>query len=135
MPRVLALALTLAVGLALGACTAPQVVEVPVAAGSARLGTGETLRVDLGATNASIGDSWHLIGPPDPAVLGPGEPHYETDCDEPGCGGRLSWTFPATAAGTTTVVFRYCYRSAPASCQPQPDRGPAEAVSLTVTVS
>jgi hypothetical protein len=112
----------------------PPTVDVAVGAGSASLAAGETLRVDLGEANASIGDGWFLAEPPDPTVLTDRGSASDQDCDEPGCGGRLFWSFAAAAPGTTPVVFRYCYRSRPPSCEPEPSRGPTDPVTLTVTV-
>jgi predicted secreted protein len=116
-------------------CGGPRTVEVSLDEGAARLANGETLRVDLGEANASIGDSWHLVTPPDPTVLSDGTPESDADCDQPGCGARLSWRFTARGAGTTTLEFRYCYRSRPPHCAPQSDRGPDRPVRLTVTVT
>lgn len=120
--------------LALAGCGGPTIVVVPVESGSAQLAQGEVLHVDLGEVNHSIGDQWYLLTPPDAAVLSEGEREYEADCDDPGCGGREGWVFTARGAGTTTLVFRYCYRSEPPSCEPQADRGPSDPVELTVTV-
>jgi predicted secreted protein len=120
--------------LAAAACAGPRVVTVPVGAGSAHVEAGEVLQVDLGEVNPSIGDAWFLVHPPDAAVLGEGEESFESECDEPGCGGRATWTFTARSPGTTRLEFRYCYRSRPDDCQPQPDRGPSGIVALTVTV-
>jgi predicted secreted protein len=118
-------------------CFAAPTVDVRYDAGAAHLVVGEVLRVTFGEVNPSIGDSWHLVGEPDPAVLGRGTEDYESDCRgaAAGCGGQLSWTFPASGKGTTTVVFRYCYRSRPGpECMAEPSRGPADPVTLTVTV-
>jgi hypothetical protein len=131
-------ALAVLVGVCLGftaGCGGPSTVEVQVGDGSARVKRGDVLRVDLGEVNASIGDSWYLVEKPDPAILDEGERDYDTDCDEPGCGGRMAWLFTARGPGTTTLVFRYCYRSRPDNCEPQPDRGPDQPVNLAVTVT
>jgi predicted secreted protein len=110
-------------------------VEVSALDGTARVPRGDVLRVDLGKVNSSIGDSWHLVEKPDPAILSDGDSEYDSDCENPGCGGRLGWKFTARGPGTTTLVFRYCYRSRPDNCQSQPDRGPDQPVKLTVTVT
>jgi hypothetical protein len=132
------LLLTAAAGLALLAvgCGGPRVVDVTVSAGSARLAAGEVLRVDFGAMNESVGDSWYIVGAPDPAVLAEKERDYDLDCDNPGCGGHLWWTFTATGVGSTTVVFRYCYRSRPGDdCAPAPGGQSNQPVTLSVTVT
>jgi hypothetical protein len=122
--------------LAVTGCGGPRVIEVGYSAGSARLMPSEVLRVDFGEINSSIGDSWHLVGEPDPAVLVEREREYESLCDNPGCGAHLAWTFTAVAAGRTSVVFRYCYRSWPdKDCAPSPSGPSNEPVTLTVTVA
>jgi hypothetical protein len=103
--------------------------------GAVAVALGEKVVVDLGYLNSSIGDGWFLVGQPDPAVLADEGEHYESECDEPGCGGDLAWRFGTAGAGRTTITFRYCYRSRPPDCDPMPDRGPVEPVTLTVTVS
>ena len=120
--------------LALAGCSGPNVVTVPIETGSAHVEEGEVLKVDLGVGNPSVGDQWFLVEPPDPAVLSDGERTFDPECDQPGCGGRTSWTFTARSKGSATVVFRYCYRSQPDNCQAEPHRGPSEPVEFTVTV-
>ena len=128
-----AAALAAAAGLVAG-CGKTGGTDVPVGAGSANIAKGDTLRVDLGKANPSIGDSWHLVTPPDPAVLSDQGDEFDADCDRPGCDGRIRWTFIATGPGTTSLVFRYCYRSDAAHCVAEASRGPDEPVTLTVTV-
>jgi hypothetical protein len=119
-------------------CFGTPTIDARYDAGSVHLAIGELLRVEIGEVNTSIGDSWHVIGEPDRAVLGPGKSDLDyDDCPEGhvGCSGRLWWTFPAVGKGVTGIVFRYCYRSRPGpDCAPEPSRGPAEPVTLTVTV-
>jgi hypothetical protein len=114
-------------------------VLVDYRAGTARARVGQLLVVSFGTVNSSIGDSWYLVTKPDPAVLTERGPRYESTCaaNQVGCDSSLRWEFAAAAAGTTSMVFRYCYRSQPANCQPAPtgNRGPAEPVKLDVTVS
>jgi predicted secreted protein len=118
----------------IAACTGPAVVDVPVDRGSARLAVGEVLRVDLGEVNESIGDSWYLVTPPDPAVLDDDGRDYDSECDMAGCGAHVTWDFVAAGPGSTALVFRYCYRSRPADCEAEPSRGPVEPVTLNVVV-
>jgi hypothetical protein len=63
------------------------------------LGAGGKLRVDLGELNESISDSWHMIGPPDPAVLAEEDSDYHPDCDQPGCGGPADLSAARTCTG------------------------------------
>ena len=113
-------------------------VTIGVAARQVTLAEGEVLRVDLGPYNASIGDSWQVTGAPDPAVLHDDDQTIEPDPDcgagQIGCGGTLTWEFTAIGRGSTTIEFRYCYRSRVPDCDPGPDRGPAQPVTLGVTV-
>jgi len=113
-------------------------VTVSVAAGQVDLAEGEVLQVDLGPYNASIGDSWQVTGAPNPAVLRDDDQTVEPDADcgtgQVGCGGSLTWEFTAIGRGSTTIEFRYCYRSRVPDCDPGPDRGPAQPVTLGVTV-
>src|SRR5262245_61751717 len=120
---------------ALTGCFGPRSVEVRADAGAAHLNVGERLRVRLGAVNPSVGDSWHLTGGPDVAVLTDSGQDFSSDCDAPGCGGTLHWTFTAAGRGTTTLVFQYCYRSRPPDCQPQPTSDAVDPVTLNVTVA
>ncbi|WP_199044595.1 hypothetical protein [Glycomyces salinus] len=59
-------------------------VEVSADAGTATVGPGETLRIDFGWINSSIGDSWHLVGEPDSGILAEvGEDYTDSpDCEE-----------------------------------------------------
>jgi len=142
MPRIATAALAASLLLMLAACGADETV-VPVDQDAHVPGTesravtvslGEKLVVDLGEQNSSIGDGWFLVTPPDPAVLTDGGSHSDPDCDQPGCGAAMTWHFGTAGAGTTELTLRYCYRSRPPGCEPMPGRGPAEPVTLTVTV-
>jgi hypothetical protein len=133
MPRSVGLAVAATLVTAAG-CTGPEVIAVAVDGGSAAITVGEVLRVDFGDVNESIGDSWYLVTPPDPGILGDNGRDYDSACDMSGCGSRLWWDFPGVGPGATTLVFRYCYRSRPDNCQPEPSRGPTEPVTLNVVV-
>jgi len=121
----------------LAACGGPHTVDVGYSAGTAQVKAGERLRVDFGTINTSIGDQWFLVSGPDPAVLSDEGQDSTSDCPagSSGCSSHLRWMFTAKAAGSTTLVFQYCYRSQPDQCQPQDSRGPADPVRLAVTVS
>lgn len=142
--RRIALATLLLATLAVSGCDADETV-VPIgragptvdgtASGAATVPAGGSLRVDFGDVNNSIGDDWFLVGPPDPAVLADAGEEYDSECEGAGCGAHLWWRFDAVAAGSTELVFQYCYRSRPPDCEPMPDRGLAEPVTLTVAVA
>jgi hypothetical protein len=133
MRRTYALAGALALVLVAAGC-GPSQVRVPVTAGSATLRTGEILRVDFGTVNPGIGDAWFIATKPDGAVLSESDQIFDSSCGQPGCDQHMAWTFTANGAGTTTVVFRYCYRSRLDQCDPGPGRGPKDPVPLAVTV-
>jgi predicted secreted protein len=131
-----ALALTCIVVLAfVAAACGPATVEVKATAGSASLAKGETLRVDFGDINESIGDSWYLVTQPDATILTEKDQVFDSRCGQPGCASHMTWLFAAVGPGTTTVVFQYCYRTRPENCDNGPGRGPADPVHLTVTVA
>ena len=100
--------------LALTGCSGaddPPPVTVPYTAGTATIGVGETLVVDFGEINPSIGDAWDLTQAPDEAVLSQGD--VETTELNPGADGsgiELAYTFVGESAGTTTIGFTYSYR-------------------------
>jgi predicted secreted protein len=135
MHRVLTLGFTGLLVLVTAGCLGPKVINVDIDAGSARLARGETLRVNLGEVNYSIGDQWYLVSPPDAAILAEKDQEYDSECANPGCGGRLHWRFTATGAGRTYVVFRYCYRTPPDRCAPAPNGRTDTPVALNVTVT
>jgi predicted secreted protein len=116
-------------------CSATR--RVGVETGDVTVQKGETLAVELGGVNASIGDSWYLVSSGDRAVLGEPERKYDSDCpkDAAGCGGTLSYEFKAVGVGQTELVFRYCYRSGLDKCDPGPGRGPATPRTIRVTVT
>ena len=112
-PLALALAgLSGLVGLALAGCSGEQVVRVDAASTSVvELAVGETLALDLGEVNPSVGDAWEVAVEPDPAVLAPAE--YHTDGgDGEVAGGSIEaeYRFEAVGPGTTTLELQYAYR-------------------------
>jgi hypothetical protein len=119
------------------ACGGPRTVDVNYTAGSAQVAVGDRLRVDFGTVNTSIGDAWFLIGPPNASVLTDDGGDYASTClpGMVGCDSQLRWQFTAKGAGSTELIFRYCYRSNAATCDPGPGRGPTEPVHLAVTVT
>jgi hypothetical protein len=118
-----------------GTSVAPtdEVVVEPTA-GSVDLVVGQTLVVDFGDINASVGDAWVLTQDPADAVLGAGEAEteYLGEADETGGRNTLVYTFEATGAGESVLELEYEFRGeAPESGQ-GPD--PSE-VTLTVSVT
>lgn len=86
-------------------------VSVPYTEDAVTIGVGDTLVVDFGQINSSIGDSWELTQLPDEAVLSEGEVEIDV-LDEDVVGGytELAYTFVGESAGTTTIGFTYSYR-------------------------
>jgi len=119
----------------LAGCSAAK--HIGVDTSTVEVQQGQTLSVDLGKVNASIGDSWYVVESGDRAILGEPDRKYDSDCrgDEVGCGGTLSYEFEAVGAGETEVVFQYCYRSRLDACDPGPGRGPATPQTIKVTVT
>lgn len=118
----------------------PEVVTVKAGEASATLRVGETLRIDFGKVNTSIGDNWSVAGKPDQAVLSGPKENYRPDCQTPGeavgCGGKLNWEFQARKSGRTDVRYQFCYQSDLPECAYDPERGAPEGPQrLTVTVT
>jgi predicted secreted protein len=134
--RRLMIGLAGALAVVLAGCLGPRDVTVSVDAGSAQVEPGQTLRVDFGDVNQSVGDSWYLVGEPDMSVLTNGGQDFDPDCANPGCGGRLAWTFTAVRSGRTDVTFQYCYRSRLGEdCASAPSGRTNQVVTLAVTVT
>ncbi|THV23557.1 protease inhibitor I42 family protein [Glycomyces paridis] len=109
---------------------------VALDAETATVAVGETLRVDLGTVNASVGDNWYLVSGADTGVIAEGDKRTDGDDDCDGCSGELSWDFEALEAGETTLVFQYCFRTSLAECTGDASDGPPpEPVELAVTVT
>jgi predicted secreted protein len=134
MRRLLVSALAVALALLVGGCGKNEVVA-PVTAGSVHLGNGQTLRIDMGRVNESVGDSWYLVGQPNPDVLVESDQELAADCHQAGCGGELSWLFDTAGKGATSVVFQYCWRTRPPNCQGKLGQAKPDPVTLTVTVT
>ena len=119
------------------ACNGGTTRTVGYAKGGATIRVNDTLRVDLGDYNSSIGDAWYEVKNPDKKVLKDYGDKLVSDCkpNQAGCGGHLYWEFVGFAKGSTSVRFQYCYRSTRTNCQPGPGRGPKDSVLFNVTVN
>ena len=135
--RSLAAAALVALLLLVPACNGGTTKTVGYAKGNASILVNDTLRIDLGDYNSSIGDSWYLVKSPDKKVLKDYGQKLDSDCKagQAGCGGRLYWEFVGFAKGSTSVRFQYCYRSTRTNCQNGPGRGPKDPVNFTITVN
>jgi hypothetical protein len=76
------------------------------------ISSGETLVVDFGEINSSVGDGWVIVTEPDATVLGAGEAESEYLGEEGSAGGpnNFSYRFPAVGPGTTVIEFEYRFR-------------------------
>ena len=95
-------------------CSGPgsgQVVVEPTA-GSVELEVGQTLVVDFGEINESVGDAWALAVEPDPAVLAVGAVASEYHGEEgmTGAPTTLTHSFEAVGRGETAIEFQFSYR-------------------------
>lgn len=109
-------------------------VSVPSTVGDVRLAVGDTLAVEFGIVNLSVGDQWRVAEDPDPEVLaemladGAGA---DQEPPPPGSATRLTMRFVAVAPGSTSLTFQYSHRGGPGS---PPDSGPSRR-TVTVTVA
>lgn len=96
----------------------------------ATISSGETLVVDFGEINSSVGDGWVIVEEPDPAVLGAGEAESEYLGEEGSVGGpsTFSYRFPAVGVGETVIEFEYQFRG-------EVPEDPADQKSSQITVT
>ncbi|AKU14797.1 protease inhibitor I42 family protein [Luteipulveratus mongoliensis] len=144
--RPLAAALALVGALSLAACQEdePSVNPTPEASRSIPLSSGEpialkpgeTVAVNVGRQNSSIGDNWNdSITPAGVATV---KGHVDSDCDEPapGCGGRLTYFVTGVKPGKAVLTVQYCFRSSGPTCAGGPDNAPHKpptTIAITVT--
>lgn len=126
--------LTVALVAALAACTGGTERVVAYTDATATLAVGETLVVDFGEINSSIGDGWALTTRPDAGVLSKGEEEYEdlAEGDEVGAGANLAYRFEAVGPGTTTIGFTYSYRGTEGDPEGRTE-DPTPEITVTVT--
>ncbi|MET7519256.1 protease inhibitor I42 family protein [Streptomyces sp. NPDC005480] len=88
-----------------------------------------TLTVDQ---NASTREYWYLVDPePDSSVLVSRGQDYASDSgDEPGAGGRLTFTFEAKGKGTTRFTLLHCTFT---TCQGNTSTRPPETTGPSAT--
>lgn len=117
----------------LTACSPPST-TVSADVDEVEVPAGQTLVIDLGEINTSVGDDWRITTAPDPAVLTEGELRAETVGDESETGNPtlLGYAFDAVAPGTTTIGFTYSYRGEDGDPQGRVD-DPEPVIVVTVT--
>lgn len=129
--RFVVVAVTAAVGMGLSGCSAAVEKTVDYTTSSVSLAPGESLVVDFGEVNHTVGDEWVITQEPDPSVLGPGDERsrYLGEDGEAGAPSELSYRFAPVGNGTTVIQFEYQFRgSVPEDVSDQ------ETAEITVTV-
>lgn len=111
-----ALALLIAAGavsLVLAGCTASEK-TVGYTTEAVTLAPGEALVVDFGEVNATVGNEWVIVVPPDSSVLREGErrSRYLGAPGETGAPSELSYRFEPAGEGSTVIEFEYRFRGA-----------------------
>lgn len=120
-----------AVGATLTACAGSAEKTVAYTESVVALAAGETLVVDFGEINPSVGDDWAITKEPDPGVLGEGDSEFTTDAPDgmTGAPGELVYRFPTTGAGTTVIAFEYRFQG-----EVPKDADDQKTAEITVTV-
>ena len=110
----LAVVVAAVVGLGIAGCAGVAEKTVEHTTESVTLAPGETLVVDFGEINPSVGDAWVITQEPDAAVLGPGEEETRYTGEEgmAGAPSELSYRFAPVGTGTTVIEFEYQFRGA-----------------------
>jgi len=129
--RFVVVAAAAAVGMGLSGCSAAAEKTVDYTTSSVSLAPGESLVVDFGEVNHTVGDEWVITQEPDPSVLGPGDERsrYLGEDGEAGAPSELSYRFAPVGTGTTVIQFEYEFRgSVPEDVSDQ------ETAEITVTV-
>lgn len=117
--------------LLVGCAPAEREVVVGYRTDSVTVPLGETLVVDFGMINSSVGDQRDVVSKPDPNVLVPDTRKIEHDGPPQPIGGPhgFAYRFTARAKGTTTIGFEYRFRGEIPS-----DPAQQETSTITVTV-
>lgn len=94
------------------ACSGPDEKIVDYTDSAVTLSDGQTLVVDFGEINPSVGDDWVITTEPDPAVLGEGDSKVTSDAPDgmTGAPADLVYRFPTNGSGTTVIAFEYRFR-------------------------
>lgn len=111
---VLAALVATVMGLGSAGCAGAAEKTVEHTAGSVTLAPGETLVVDFGEINPSVGDGWVITQEPDGAVLDAGveETRYTGEEGMTGAPSELFYRFAPVGTGTTVIEFEYQFRGA-----------------------
>ena len=117
--------------LGLTGCSGASEKVVEHTTSSVTLAPGESLVVDFGEVNATVGEEWVITNEPDPSVLEPGEQRsrYLGEDGETGAPSEVSYRFAPEGDGTTVIRFEYRFRGA----VPE-DADDQESAEITVTV-
>ncbi|KDA05885.1 hypothetical protein DC31_15460 [Microbacterium sp. CH12i] len=99
-----------ALSIGLSACASDTTIDYT--SDAVTVSSGETLVIDFGMINSSVGDGWVITTEPDSAILGAGTAgtKYLGEEGSTGGGNSLTYRFPAVGAGTTVIEFEYEFR-------------------------
>ena len=124
-------AVGLITGLSAGCAPVDRETTVGYGADSVTVPVGETLVVEFGKINTSVGDQWDITAAPDPKVLVLAErkPTHSDAKQQVGAPHEFAYRFEARAKGTTTIGFEYRFRGEVPS-----DPARQDSAKITVTV-
>lgn len=108
--KISAVAVALTAIAVLSGCAASTTVGYGAAA--ATIAPGESLIIDFGSVNPSVGDEWNITVEPDAAVADSGkwEFHNQGEAAATGTPSDLQYIVRGVDAGTTMIRFEYRFR-------------------------
>lgn len=110
--------------------------SLPALTGSTiTLSRGETIALDIGKYNQSIGDEWGVIDSTSASVVSTSMTH-ETEQKNAPPGSYSEYVLRVTAEqpGSTQMTLQYCYRDRMSATCDQGDKGPVDPIKITVRV-
>lgn len=115
----------------MGCTSETKVVTVDHEESKVELNTGDTLIVDFGTVNHSVGDEWIITSEPDPSLMSAGKQlsKYLGGEGEAGAPSELKFEFSAKSAGSTKVEFVYEFRGA---VPEDPDQQGTASIDITI---
>ncbi|KKI22689.1 MULTISPECIES: protease inhibitor I42 family protein [unclassified Leucobacter] len=124
-------AASLLVGLSAACAPVEREVAIGYRTDSVTVPVGETLAVEFGTINTSVGDQWEITERPDPKVLALDErkPTHSSTKEPVGAPHEFAYRFVAREKGTTTVGFEYRFRG---EIPEDPARRDSSKITITV---
>jgi hypothetical protein len=103
--------------LLLSACATSPKVTLDLMTTSAVVEAGSEVRIDVGSSNGSVGDSWRLGDIFPSGSVSSVKRDYQSDCEElvPGCGGQLAFVIQNSddiPDGKIMFTVKHCYQGA-----------------------